>query len=174
MSNLTLIIGGTSSGKSPKVKELIKGDQCLVYDYQNEYGETNKYGEKNTDPLPVGIDMPRCRIFCSPDEFLEVIKRRKNTIIVWEEATGFFSGKIGQKLTQAVLSKAHTGNNFVFIFHAVQRVPKQIVEFTNNVILFKTGDQLEDIQKKIPKLLPHAIDLRRNSKQGKFHIIKLM
>jgi len=171
--NLILVIGGTSSGKSPFVKNFIRGKNCLVFDYQNEYGILNKYGERNTDVLSEDITQPRAKIFCPASQFIQIIKRRRNTNIVWEEATGFFAGRIGQDLTQEILSKAHTGNNFIFIFHSVQRIPKAIIEFANVVVLFRTGDQLEDIKKKIPKVLPQAYDLVRNPAQGKHYIVKI-
>lgn len=173
MSNLILVIGGTSSGKSPFVKSFIRGKNCLVFDYQNEYGIMNKYGQKNIDVLNEDYTQNRSKIFCEASEFLSIIKTKRNTNIVWEEATGFFAGRIGKDLVQLILSKAHTGNNFIFIFHSVQRIPKAIIEFANVVVLFRTGDQFEDVKKKIPRVLNHFVDLQKNPKQGKHYIIKI-
>jgi ABC-type sugar transport system ATPase subunit len=173
MSNLILVIGGTSSGKSPFVKNFIKEKNCLVFDFQNEYGEFNKYKERTADILTNDITAPRARIYCRPEEFIEIIKRRKNTNVVWEEATGFFSGRIGKELVQVILSKAHTGNNFIFIFHSVQRIPKAIVEFANYVILFRTGDVVQDVKAKIPAILPAFIEVQKNKTQGFHKIIKV-
>lgn len=173
MSNLILVVGGTSSGKSPYVKNMIANKNCLVFDYQNEYGATNKYGEANPDVLPNDILQKRCRVFCSPEQFITIMKTRTNTVIVWEEATGFFAGKIGKLLVQEILSKAHTGNNFVFIFHSIQRIPKAIIEFANYLILFRTGDNLEDVKKRLPKAVNYLYDLQTKPVQGKCHVIHL-
>lgn len=148
MSNLILVFGATGQGKSTWVKNYIANSPCLVFDYQNEYTDLQM-----TDLTSAGIT-PRARMLPDAKNFVEGIKKRVNTAVVWEEATGFLIGRLKSELIQLVLSKRHTNNTFIFVFHAIHRTPSQLLEFANFIVVFPTLDQPKNVLDKTPYLMP--------------------
>lgn len=134
MSKCTIIVGRTGSGKTTIVKKLISAHkkknpkgQRLIYDVNNEYGE--RY-------------MPM-------DEFLSAAKAATRTLIVFEEATIFFSTSGGQiEMRELLVRKRHTKNYFVFNFHSLSQVPLYILMFCDTMIIKKTNDQIPQIERK--------------------------
>lgn len=145
---LTVIIGSTGSGKTCLAKQLIKKYPNLcIYDVQNEYG-LDKFDAKNNNKR---FQLPN-NIYTFND-FCIFTQRLKGYCFVIEEATGLFSGRIGDAFKQSVLSKRHTQNRYILIFHALHRVPTQIYEFADYVYLLKTNDLEMNVKKKYPHIL---------------------
>lgn len=145
-----LNVGMTGQGKTKFCKDMIKGKNCFVFDVQNEYTE-----------LPVSSFSKRGRdISLKEKEFIKKCSQKKDTICVFEEATGFFEGKTEPELRRIVLSKRHTGNIFIFNFHSLSSVPPRLMQFANFVILFRTLDEEKDVRKKFPSLVPYYLKAR--------------
>ena len=106
MSQTITIIGYTGQGKTLTTKALIKGKKALIFDVNNEY-EGFGYCDKNLDK----------------EKFLNVALQVKNTCIVFEDATGFFSGKGEDNLRRLLVNKRHTNNTYIFLFHSIQDTP---------------------------------------------------
>lgn len=138
-----IVVGMTGQGKSVFVKNFIKGRQCYVFDVQNEYLDLS--------PFP---NATRARdTSLNEIAFVSNCSSRKNSVLVFEEATGFFEGKLDKQLRRIVLSKRHSKNVFIFCFHSISSVPPRLMQLTNFVVLFKTMDEPYQVSDKFPSLL---------------------
>jgi predicted kinase len=119
-SGVHIICGSSQTGKSTYIKELIKDkSNVFIFDVQNEY----KNGCKNTD-----IDV-----------FLNKAVKLTNYIIVFEEATLFFTTKTrSNHLYNLLISKKHKNNYILLIFHSFADLPKYIRNYAQYITIFKT------------------------------------
>jgi len=169
-----VVIGAPGTGKTPYVKTLIDGNNCLVFDVQNEYGERVKYTGQEPVRLSNNVMHPRARYAGdSVIEFLALCKRRSNTVCIFEEATAFFEGKTSQLTRRHLISCKHNGNVTAFLFHSINSLPPRIMEMTNYVVLFKTNDEQATVKRKFPRLLPYFEELQKAEKGSKY-IIQMM
>lgn len=140
LGKLYLIIGFAGSGKSTLTRKLINHKNQLIFDVNNEY------------KLPFDNKLPQSRFIGDYDEFVEVSEKKKNTFVVFEDATGFFSGRVNTKTMRAIVKRRHQNNNYLFLFHSIHQVPKGLFLHANYLAIFKTNDIIEDVLKKFPKL----------------------
>ncbi|HEX7904834.1 MAG TPA: hypothetical protein VF487_13240 [Chitinophagaceae bacterium] len=146
-----LSVGMTGQGKSKFVKDYISGKRCYVFDVQNEYSD-----------LAVNPIADRGRLITLDEkQFVLHCTGKKNTVCVFEEATGFFEGKLDKTVRRLVLSKRHSGNYFIFCFHSISSIPPRLMQLTNYVVLFKTGDEPYQVEQKFPSLLSHYMQLKK-------------
>jgi hypothetical protein len=131
-----IIVGNTGRGKTTAaVKALKKGiiekRKIFVFDPNNDYKEF--YKKEFTDEF----------------EFCESVKNVYNSFILFEEATIFFSNKGSNKiLTSLLVRKRHQNNTVVLLFHSLRSIPVYIFELSNYLILYKTADRENLIEKK--------------------------
>jgi hypothetical protein len=159
---LITIIGATGQGKSPFIRQYIKGKNCFVYDIQNEYGLQTKYAGQVPVNLSNSIDARRARYTgADPFEFIELCDRKRSTILVFEDATTFFEGKIAASMRKIIFSKAHTKNIILLVFHSINSVPPRILEASDYIVLFKTLDTKLKVKYKNDFLLPAWYKLQK-------------
>lgn len=172
--NTYVVIGAPGMGKSPFVRSLIEGRRCCVFDAANEYGTRVKYQGQTPVNLSVNPADMRCRmVVMDMIKFIAICNTKKDTICVFEEATGFFQGKTALPVLNLIINRYHTGNTYVFIFHSINSVPPRIMEMANYCVLFKTNDQFDNVARKFGIIAPYFSDLR-NKENGEKHIIKLL
>jgi hypothetical protein len=152
MAYVALIIGMRGQGKTTFIKNMLKGNPNYVFDVQNEYQEFN--------PAP-HLDR---KLFIS--ECIEFT----DTFCVFEEATGFFKGRLDEQTDRMILSARHTRNRYIFCFHSIQAVPPGIMNMVNFVVLFKTNDEPRVIKSKYSKLLKPYLILSQKPKYSKLII----
>ncbi len=127
MSKVHIIVGATDTGKSFFLKEMLKKvpnkNSLYIYDIENEY--------KNFFPYPL-VDF---------EEFVSKAVALSNCIMVFEEATIFFSSKSSSKeLRTVMVQKKHTHNTVFLVFHSLRSVPRYIYELSDFITIFKTND----------------------------------
>lgn len=172
--NTYIVIGAPGQGKSPIAQSMIDGRRCLVFDVNNEYGPQTKYPGQKALCLSGNTNELRSRyINGDVKEFIEIAKKKRNTVIVFEEATAFFRGAMSAEVSKLLINKRHTGNSYVFLFHSINRVPPEIMEMCNYVILMKTNDQEDTVFRKYKSLAQHFLDVQM-FKDGEHRTIKLI
>ena len=135
---LFLIIGHTGQGKTQWVKKFIGEKNQYIFDLNNEYNL----------PPDNNLVYPRMRhIEMDVNKFVAIIGKLRNTNIVFEDATGFLRGRQGAPLIRRIVAKRHTGNNFFIFFHSINRVPPELMEMSNYIVLFKTIDNIDSMRK---------------------------
>ena len=164
-----VVIGGKPrQGKSNTAKAMVAGKKaitrpCAVYDPRGEYGPyywTLINGVRHQVPGP-GLPLykpglKRFRFMGTPESFLEIVCAKdangefvlKDYNILIEEAYGFLKGNIPENLRDAIIGRFHPNNNWIFVFHKLATIPKDIVDFSNMVILFKTADVAKEVHKR--------------------------
>lgn len=154
---LILIIGHTGEGKTTFLKKFINGKKQYIFDVNNEYNYL-------PDDLQIGPQMRNKDL--NIKRFLSTCEGIKNYNIVFEDATGFFRGKQSEQLSRLIVGKRHSGNNFIFLFHSINRVPPEIMEISNYIVLFRTNDNIDIIDKKFKneKLNNAFLQLRKMKK----------
>jgi ABC-type sugar transport system ATPase subunit len=156
---LYLIIGETGSGKSTLAKHVWnKSTNAVVYDFQNEY-EGRVYSKNDLRGkfkiLPTTHE---------PDLIFDLDKILHGYTFILEECTGLFAtGKVPERYVKRILSKRHTKNNWVLIFHSIQDVPPRFFRFCDVVILFRTGDFEKDVRNKVPQYVEHYTHLQNSN-----------
>jgi ABC-type phosphate/phosphonate transport system ATPase subunit len=156
---LYIIVGETGSGKTTLTKKLMSiYPQVCVYDIQNEYGLKPFSAKYNNEKF----QLPNNKY--TFEDFVTFTKRLKGYCFVIEEATGILRGSVGKSFVQSILSKRHTQNRYILIFHSLHRVPMQLYEFADYIYLYKTQDLEMNIKKKYPNLLPFYKELQNAPK----------
>lgn len=124
-----IIVGAPGMGKTTFVKNILKRvhpGTIWLYDVNNEYTEIIN------QPL---LDFD---VFCK-----EAMKKRES-ILVFEEATIFLSNKgSNNELKNILVRKRHTHNTILLVFHSLRYVPKYLLDLCNYMALYKTNDPEE-------------------------------
>jgi hypothetical protein len=173
--NTYVVIGAPGQGKSEYVKKFIDGKRVLVFDIQNEYGTRTKYA--NQKPMNLNPNTSDLRSRFTGDDietFIKVAEKKRDTIIVCEEATAFFRGRQSKGTARMLINRYHTGNVYFFLFHSINRVPPEVMEMCNYVILFKTVDESDTVARKYKRLFPYYMQLQDEGRDGQFLIIKII
>ena len=134
---LFLIVGHTGQGKTTFVKDFVNGKNQYIFDINNEYDL----------PTDTAIFPQMRHVQMDVKKYVEVVQKLKNTNIVFEDATGFLRGRQSAEFMRLIVAKRHTGNNFLLLFHSVNRIPPELMEMANFVVLFKTVDNIDSMKK---------------------------
>jgi hypothetical protein len=166
MSKAIIITGFTGSGKTMFCKTIaLTRENVLVFDINNEYelpeidlnkpytGGRYKYTGMNFNKFMAYI--------CEYTKDGDQIRKVYDTNIVLEDCSGFMKGQIGKYNIQTFQAKRHTRNNYFFLYHAVELIPKDIYRFTNTFVLFNTNESLEQIEKRFPVLKGAAFKVKK-------------
>lgn len=144
MSKVNLIVGSRGAGKSTFNKERIKGyprDRLHIHDIQREYFPD--------EPLiPVA-------------NFLEGVNTKRNSFILFEEATIFFPNRgYDKKMVELLVSARHRGNIIHLVYHSISAIPEYIYNLADYMILFRTKDKRYKIESMFEEILPHYLNLK--------------
>ena len=128
-----LIVGGTGAGKSTISRKMVlkfPENNRFIYDINNEYSDIYK------KPL---IDFKT---------FAGNTIRLNNACILFEEATIFLDNKISNSFIRELLvRKRWTKNTIILNFHSFRSIPKYIFNLCNYVIILKTNDSENFVDK---------------------------
>lgn len=139
-------------GKTQLVKKFIAGRRSFIFDTNNEYGLSTDWKKEvsRMEVLDHNLFIDRCLM-------------KRNTCCVFEDATGFLRGRLSDKFVRALVSKRHTGNNNMLLFHSIIDTPPGLVRLSDFIILFKTNDEMKYVEKKYPSLYKLALAVNSNS-----------
>jgi hypothetical protein len=180
MSNLILIAGGTGQGKSYYTNKNLLCNEIRKVNGRDNYfiAPTSKrqyiFDINNEYQLPPdNLTRPFMRnINCDDKFFTATCKKVINTNIVFEDASGFLRGKQSKEIARLIVQRRHSNNNYIILFHSINRIPPELLEYCNYFILFKTGDNLKDIDGKFKNPLINKMFLTLKNKPNNSHILK--
>lgn len=161
--SMYIVIGAPGEGKTPFCKKMIGGAdtgekerRCFIFDINNEYGTRTKYPGQTAFNISTNTRDLRCRyVGDSVDNFVKLAMGKRDTIVIFEEATAFFEGRTKGDTRRLIINRYHTGNVYLFLFHSINSVPPRLMEIANYVVLFKTNDELDNVYRKFSRLGPH-------------------
>lgn len=144
-----IVIAEQDRGKTFFVKnEILKrftSRKNYIYDINLEYTEF-----KN-----------EIKFISDKDDFLNSVPCGTNSCVnvVFEEASAFFSknGSTSKGTIKHICRRYHTKNINVFVFHALDQVPTDILYYIDFIILFRTKDNKDKIESTF-KAFPQIID----------------
>lgn len=129
-----IIVGATGTGKTTEVKSRISNvnpANLMIYDVNNEYQDFYN------------------KPFGDFKDFAAEARAATNKVIVFEEATIFLNNRSrDNQLVDILVRKRHTNNMIFLNFHSFRTIPRYIYDLSNYIILFKTNDSVELIEKK--------------------------
>ena len=132
-----IVVGMTGSGKSTLVKQMIKNvdvSRLWVNDVNGEYFPDRPY-------IPT-------------DKFLEQTLKLQRCVIVFEEATIFFSNRGNVRdMRELLVRKRWTESVIIMIFHSIRTIPHYIYDLCNGVFVFRTNDARDLVAAKHERLL---------------------
>lgn len=133
-------------GKTYFTKDFIKRTKKnnIVYDVNAEY-----------------TDVPGARLFYDFGDFMAGAEKATDSNIIFEDATGELGGKAEKNIKRLIVAKRHRRNNLLFLFHSIQDVPPFLFRMSNFIVLFKTGDLIEAVEKKAPILVNSFAKLQK-------------
>lgn len=142
MSKGILNVGATGTGKTTEVVKILQSIRMdtYIFDFQRE----KKY-------LPFK-NLWDCNNL-SFEDFLKNTQGKKKSCFVFEEASIFLKHTAKRKdlqraLDELLVGKRHAGNLVIFNFHSLRRVPLELLDFTDLLILGKTTDNPAHIEGK--------------------------
>lgn len=150
-----IFVGAPGAGKSTLMKALTRNvarERLHVYDVNNEYG-LNDYA-----------DLPDMKDFLK--EMIDV----KKSVIIFEDATPFFSNRgRSEMMTKLLALKRHRKNVIFLAFHSIRAIPFYIYDLMipGGIFVLKTNDSRELVDKRIPGLL-EAFDFVQNNKPTQY------
>ena len=161
---LILMIGHTGQGKTTKATELIKNKRCYIFDVNNEF--------KNL-PIDTGAVYPQMRnVNLDLKYFVTTCEKLNNTNVLIEDATGFLRGKQSDTFSRLLVKKRHQRNNYIILFHSINRVPPELMEMSNFIYLFKTNDNFKIVDSKFRNQALNDAFLKLQ-KMPKFSFLKI-
>ena len=111
---------------------------------------------------------------CDINKFVKICGEIKGYNIVIEDATGFLRGRQSATFARLLTGKIHQQNNYIILFHSINRVPPELMEMANYVVLFKTVDNIDNLKKfKNENLTKSFLELQQKKDYEK-KIIKLI
>lgn len=174
MAELYIVCGAPGMGKSPFVRKLIEGRACFIFDIANEYGTRVKYPGQQPIGLTNNTNEIRSRyIGVDVNQFVKLAGQKRKTIVVFEEATGFFRGMVQQDTVRLIIGRFHSQNTYVFIFHSINSIPPRIMEIATITVLFKTLDESHKVATKYSRLL-EAYTYLQTKPNGENVILKML
>lgn len=155
MSKLILIAGGTGAGKTTFANKMLFNKKVNYYGltkYQTTEQSKKQYifDLNNEYLLPEDFTLQNKMRHTKADQkiFVSVIKKLTGFNILFEDASGFLRGKQSAELIRLIVARRHQQNNFIILFHSINRIPPELLEYCNLLVIFKTGDNLKDIDHK--------------------------
>lgn len=153
-------IGGTEKGKSTQIKIMLGAIQKLfstegIIIYDLNYQKAWSYLSEITMEMWAAMKSGMYRIHDADFmKFYSIAKDKWKTgwrgVIVHEDAGEVITAQKNEKLYAMLIGLRHKATDLVFVFHSIADVPKYIMRQLNEIVLFKTGDNWDDIKDRFP------------------------
>lgn len=137
LGEIWCIAGGRYSGKSTEGIRMTKAvplDRLFVNEF---HGSKWKDAGRNN------------RVWIPDEEFVEMCAVAKDSVFIFEDATAVFSGgKATKRFLYAMARSREEGVTIILMFHSFRKIPDDILDLIDGLVVFKTRDGEDDIRKK--------------------------
>lgn len=127
-----LNIGMTGTGKTTEAKKqlaIFADRPKLIYDVNGEYTK--------------GAKLP------TMEDFMKACKKATNSVLLFEEATMFFSARgRSADMVDLLVRKRHTNNVIIMNFHSFRTIPTYIIEMIDYMYIKRTNDTEKRVRDK--------------------------
>lgn len=150
-----IIIGFVGSGKTPTTKEFLKKSglkKVYIYDPRDEYTFSDEY---------------KIYKYHESKAFIDKIKTRKKSFIIFEEATSALSSAKNLNIQELFIAIEHNNNISVCIFHSLIDCPKSLLRLSQFIVLYPTSDDENEIKQNRRKYLPYFYESIEKNKGKK-------
>lgn len=134
IGKVILIAGARGTGKTWLLKDrlkLVNKSALLIHDPNGEY--------KDLFPYPL----------LSFDEFTAKATMVRGAVIAIEEATIYLNNRgSNSDVIDFLVKSRHRGNTIFLVYHSLRAIPRYIFELSDYVILKKTGDAENEVDRK--------------------------
>lgn len=83
----------------------------------------------------------------------------KSGLIIFEDCTGYIDANPRKEIKQFLTNHRMFDADLIFTFHSIMGIPPFFWKMTNNMLLFKTQEYLEEKDKSSMKRIPNYIDI---------------
>jgi hypothetical protein len=149
-------VGRPRTGKTTFNLQLIQAiaeqKGVLIFDLNGE-AAFKDFPVMPFDKLPGWKSKGIYRIFHDdPEEFISAVRRYVyNAAVVFEDTTAYIDSSISDNLKRLLVDRRHRNVDMIFSFHSLRVIPPKLLDFTNYMIVGKTGDS-EKYLKNLEKL----------------------
>lgn len=101
----------------------------------------------------------------------------KNGLLILDDSNYYLTALRNNELWKILVSRRHLGIDIILTFQSLNRMPQNIIEMINYIILFKTSDSTDKINKRfedVPKVLETFLILQKHSNRYQHYIINIM
>ena len=132
-----IVVGSTGMGKTTTAKNIslhsrFGGLPCFIQDINGQYPEIKNLATNNNFK-----------------DFLNRASKLKKHTVIFDEATAYFKPQqVSEDALNLLASKRHTGNLIILNFHSLRKVPLDILDFANYIVIHKTNDIPEKVESK--------------------------
>jgi len=133
---IIIIVGGRGHGKTTMLRRFTTKahpEALLLHDVSGQHKDYYK------------------RPLLEIDQFNAICKNVENCMIAYEEATIFIPHSPKPDIKHFLVTSRYRNNTILFVFHSLRAVPRYILDLSNKVILMKTNDIPEVIEKKFQR-----------------------
>lgn len=171
--------GSRGKGKSTQIEKLINRykEKVLIYDIHGE-SIYRKFTTIEVNKISKHLKGVAKVINADYDLVLTTLYSDfKNGLIVLEDANFYLNSARNEMLWRMLVQARHRGTDIVLTFHSLARIPPYVYEMMNDLVLFKTSENIDRIKNKIPNF--QIIDTEKNlinkhSNNYYFKVLKLM
>jgi len=148
----------TDTGKSFEVKKMLREFEApkFIFDVNNEYQEFQRINPT--------LDF---------DRFISEATKKRGHIIVFEEATIFFSTKgRSEEILKLLIGKKHHKNIIILCFHSISDVPRYIRRYIDFFTLKRTNDTSDEVWTlhRNQRLMAYFEDVKKSSKLDPYYM----
>ncbi len=134
-----IIVGYQGAGKSLLAKNLIKKihpSRLHILDIYNEY-----------DYIPGADRYLTVNNRLDFDRFKNDMVTLEGRIFIAEDATIIFSHRgRSQELLESIIGKRHSQNTYIFLFHSLRAIPRDVFDYSDQLWLLKTGERSDIVE----------------------------
>ena len=151
-NKIFIAVGGRGTGKTTYLKTIAdnhNSKKVLVYDTDDN--KKWNYPYISVEQLAFWKSGKYKLIDANSENVLNEINNHiKDTFLFIEDATKYINSSISKSLKNFLLASKQRNVDVIITYHSFRRIPPDLLNFTNGLIIFKTNEDIREFKSKIP------------------------